>query len=88
MLHQPGRDITTVVRDRFAIKQKQHPLQVCQLILPPAPVKTESPAVMRHQIVDDDLLTKTTRTVGFVIPRQPFKHIDKSSLKNIHFVQM
>lgn len=68
MLHQPGGDITPVVRDGFAIQQKQHSLQVRQLIPSPTPVKGKAPAVMRHQVVNDDLLPEDAGTVGFVIP--------------------
>lgn len=68
MLHQPGGDITPVVRDGFAIQQKQHSLQVRQLIPSPTPVEAKAPAVMRNQIVDDDLLAEAKGTVSFVIP--------------------
>ncbi|MNN76339.1 hypothetical protein D3C81_1927130 [compost metagenome] len=88
MLHQSGRDIPPVVRDGFAIQQKQHSLQVRQLITSPAPVQAESPPVIRHQIVDDDLLTKAAWAIGFVIPRQAFEDIDDTTFKNIHFVEM
>lgn len=43
---------------------------------------------MRHQIVDDDLLTEAAGTVGFVIPRQAFEDVDDPALKYIHFVEM
>lgn len=88
MLHQPYSDITTVVRYRFTIQQKQHSFQVYQLISPPAPVQTKSPAVMRNLIVDDDFLTEVAGTVGFVIPRQAFEDADDATFKDIHFVQM
>ena len=58
------------------------------MIPTPTPVQTESPAIVTHQIVDDDLFTKAAGTIGFVVPRQAFEDIDNATLKYIHFVQM
>ena len=67
-IHKSDRDIMPVVRNGFAIQQVKHPFQIGELIAPPAPVQTEAPSVMLHQIVDDNLLTEVTGIIGFVVP--------------------
>jgi hypothetical protein len=57
-IHKPDGDIMPVIGNGFPIQQVEHPLQIGELIAPPAPSSGCSPIVVLHQIVDDDLLTK------------------------------
>lgn len=63
MFHQPGRDITAIIRDGFTIQQEEHPLQICQLITTPAPVQAKTSAIVGNQVVNDNLFTKTAWAV-------------------------
>ena len=68
MVSQPDAEIVTAFRYRFTVAQIQHALQLCQLIPPFPVVQTKSPAVMFHQICDDDLFFYPTRRVRFEVP--------------------
>lgn len=56
MIHQVNGYITAIIRYRFAVEQIQHSFKIGKLIPLVSPRQAKTPAVMSHQIVDDDLL--------------------------------
>lgn len=67
-IHKPDRDIMPVIGNGFAIQQVQHPLQIGELVTPPAPVQTETPFVVLHQAINDNPLTEVAGIIGFIVP--------------------
>ena len=88
MIAETTGNVSAVVGNRFAIKKHQHAFKVCKPITLPAPVKPKSPPITFDQPRNDDLFPELTWAIALKIPAQPFKHVDRPTLKHLAFALM